>query len=57
LVSDASPFVTTVALQLIANKGKFNAPVIAELAKMKAWIGDNVPADLKWDTNAPPLQK
>lgn len=57
LVSDAAPFVTTVALQLIANKGKFNAPVIAELAKMKAWIAENVPADLKWDTNAPPLQK
>jgi hypothetical protein len=24
---------------------------------MKTWLTDNVPADLKWDTNAAPLQK
>lgn len=57
VVAEASPFVTTVSLTLIANKGKFNAQAIAELTKMKAWVTDNVPADLKWDTNAPPLQK
>lgn len=57
VVAEAAPFVTTVSLTLIANKGKFNAQAIAELTKMKAWLTDNVPADLKWDTNAPPLQK
>ena len=60
----ASTFLTTsmlagllVSLQLIANKGNFKAAQIAELAKMKTWLTDNVPADLKWDTNAAPLQK
>ena len=57
VVSEAAPFVTTVSLALIANKGGFNAQVIADLQKMKAWIANNAPADLKWDTNAPPLQK
>jgi len=57
VVSEAAPFVTLVSLQLIANKGNFKAAQIAELAKMKTWLTDNVPADLKWDTNAAPLQK
>jgi hypothetical protein len=57
VVSEAAPFVTLVSLQLIANKGNFKAAQIAELAKMKTWLTENVPADLKWDTNAAPLQK
>ena len=57
VVSEAAPFVTTVSLALITNKGGFNSQVIADLQKMKAWIATNVPADLKWDTNASPLQK
>ena len=57
VVSDAAPFVTTVALQMIANKGKFPAGAVAVLGNMKQWIADSVPADLKWDTNAPPLKK
>ena len=56
VVSQAAPFVTTVSLALIANKGKFNAQAVAELQKMKSWLTENVPADLKWDTNAPPLK-
>lgn len=57
VVADAAPFVTTVSLKLIANKGKFTAQEIAELTKMKTWLTENVPADMKWDTNAAPLQK
>ena len=56
VISEAAPFVTTVSLKLISNKGKFTAQEIAVLAQMKKWL-DNVPADLKWDTNAAPLQK
>lgn len=57
VVSEAAPFVTAVSLHFIANKGKFAAGQIGELTKMKTWLTDNTPADLKWDTNAPPLQK
>lgn len=57
VVAEAAPFVMTVSLKLIANKGKFTPPEIADLAKMKAWLTANVPADLKWDANAAPLQK
>jgi hypothetical protein len=57
VISDAAPFVTTVSLKLISNKGNFSAQEIAVLAKMKTWLSENVPADLKWDTNAAPLQK
>ncbi len=57
VVSDAAPFVTTVALQLIGNRGKFPAGAVATLGNMKQWIADSVPTDLKWDANAPPLKK
>ena len=57
VVSEAAPFVTLVSLQLIANKGNFKPAQISELSKMKTWLTDNVPTDLKWDANAAPLQK
>ena len=48
---------TAVSLKLVANKANFTPQEVALLGQMKAWLAANVPADLKWDTNAPPLQK
>ena len=57
VVAGAAPFLHTVALKLVTNKANFSPQEIGELTKMKQWVAGNVPADLKWDTNAPPLQK
>ncbi len=52
VIKEAAPFITTVSLKLIGNKGNFT---VQELTPLAQWIKANQPASLSWDSNAPAL--
>ena len=53
LVAESAPFILTVTIRLIDNKGKFT---VEELTPMAQWINARQPANLTWDSNAAPVK-
>lgn len=52
VIAEASTFITSVAFKLLDPNSKF---IKDELVTLAQWIQANRPANLTWDTNAPPL--